>query len=621
MSVDLKSIVINMKGKTDTGIGFVLDDGGELFFTYDEVYGCILKMLSKLLASGIERGDTVIFQIGELKEFVFAFWACIIGDMIPVPIDKVSNKGLMNLLCRISSADSSYVIYDDDCSLSDIKNKICICSYMNCETAQFSTTTEENQIAYIQYSSGSTGTPKGVVLTHENIIANTEAIIKKVGISVDDIGLSWLPLTHDMGLIGFHIIPAYLHANHYLMPTRSFIIKPEMWIHLIDKYAVTLTGAPNFALEHIVKRFEKTKTISDDYSLASLRILFNGSESISVDAINRFYDFFGKKNMGRRVVYPVYGLTEATLAVAFPEEHSPIEIAYIDVNLIKVGERVCFGDENRHAAIVSVGKPLDGVVVTIRNDNYDLLGNLIYGHICVSGKSVASHYVVDNQLVPINNHEFLDTGDIGFYSNDKLYIIGRENEIVINGKNFYLSDAEAIIKNAFKQQGVDSDAFLVPLYDARNTEIVLMINGQYSLAVMQVLERTKGTVFSETAMSIHSVLFVSEIPYTNSGKVKRLEMRCNCATNSYPNNRINLYHANELDSLNDTEHIVIDLFQQTFGFRPHWNDNLINYELNSIDLYIFLAQIEECINAHVEINQVWSCNTLRDLYNCIIHAK
>ncbi|MBR5948427.1 MAG: acyl carrier protein, partial [Clostridia bacterium] len=82
--------------------------------------------------------------------------------------------------------------------------------------------------------------------------------------------------------------------------------------------------------------------------------------------------------------------------------------------------------------------------------------------------------------------------------------------------------------------------------------------------------------------------------------------------------RISLYHANEINSINDTEHIVIDLFQQVFGFRPQWNDMLINYELNSIDLYVFLAQIEECINAHIEINQVWSCNTLRDLYDRIL---
>ena len=618
MSINLKEIVINMKGKTDTGIGIVGVDGAELFFTYDEVYIRILKMLSKLLMSGIKPGDTVIFQIGELKEFVVAFWACIIGDMIPVPIDVVNNKGLMNLLLKISSADSSYVIYDDEHSLSDIKNKICISSYMNCEAASFLATIEENQIAYIQYSSGSTGIPKGVVLTHENIITNAEAIIKKVGISVNDIGLSWLPLSHDMGLIGFHIIPAYLHANHYLMPTRLFITKPEMWVYLIDKYAVTLTGAPNFALEHIIKRFEKMNAILKDYTLASLRILFNGSESISASTINRFYDFFEKKNIGRQVVYPVYGLTEATLAVAFPEEHSPIETAYIDVNLIKVGEPVCFGDENRHAEIVSVGSPLDGVVVTIRNDNYDLLDDMIYGRVCVSGKSVANHYAIDNHLVPINNHEFLDTGDIGYFHNNKLYIIGRENEIVINGKNFYLSDAEAIINSAFKKEGFDSDAYLVPLHDNRNTEIVLMIDSQYSLKLMRALERAKGDIFAETGMAIHSVLFVDEIPYTNTGKVKRLEMRRNCATDKYPNKRISLYHANEINSINDTEHIVIDLFQQVFGFRPQWNDMLINYELNSIDLYVFLAQIEECINAHIEINQVWSCNTLRDLYDRIL---
>ena len=410
MPKNLKDVILEMKNKTETGIGFISRDN-YVSFTYNEVYEHILKMSAFLLNAGVKKGDSVIFQIKETKEFILAFWACILNDYIAIPIERITNKASMNLLNNIYIKQNFHIVYDTyERYLEQFENKICINKYEECSPCKINLSAGAKQIAYIQYSSGSTGIPKGVVLTHENILCNVKAIINKVHISNKDIGLSWLPLSHDMGLIGFHIIPSIIYADHYLMETKLFMTNPQKWIELIDKYHITLTGAPNFALEFISNYFEKSKESIKTYSFDSLRIIFNGAESISTKTIMHFYNVFNDLNLHSNVIYPVYGLTEATLAVTFPEENSPLETAYIDVNNIKIGEKVELLEKSNHSEVVSVGSPLEGNEVTIRNDEYAVLEDLSLGHVCISGGSVAEKYIIDEYNTKVSNTTYIAYG-------------------------------------------------------------------------------------------------------------------------------------------------------------------------------------------------------------------
>ena len=621
MCKNLKDVILNMKNKTETGIGFISSDN-YVYFPYNEVYKHILKMSSFLLNAGIRKGDNVIFQVKETKEFIFAFWACILNDFIAIPIERVNNKANMNLLRNIYNEQNSYIIYDTfERYLEQFDNKICINEYEQYNMCKINQLVDVKQIAYIQYSSGSTGIPKGVVLTHENILCNVKAIINKVHISCEDTGLSWLPLSHDMGLIGFHIIPSMIYADHYLMATKLFMTNPKMWIKLIDKYQITLTGAPNFALEFISNYFEKSKECLKKYSLESLRIIFNGAESISTNTIIHFYKVFDDLKICKNVIYPVYGLTEATLAVTFPKEKSPLETVFIDINNIKIGEKVDLLEKDRYSEIVCVGSPLEGNEVTIRNDEYDVLEELTLGHICISGVSVAEKYIIGDTYIPTSDHSFFDTGDIGFFNKNNLYVIGRENEIIINGKNYYLIDAEAVIKNVFKDCNIYSESYLIPIYENRNIDLTLFIKGKYSLEIIHKVEYARNKVYSEVGIKIKNVLFIDDIPYTNTGKVKRLELRSNYANNSYSNKCIKLYTPHELEQLDDDKHIILDLFQQNFGFKPELDDLLINYELASIDFYVYLGQIEECFKINFDMDQIWDCNSVNEIYEKVLIIK
>lgn len=621
MPKNLKDVILEMKNKTETGIGFISRDN-YVSFTYNEVYEHILKMSSFLLNAGVKKGDSVIFQIKETKEFIFAFWACILNDYIAIPIERITNKASMNLLNNIYIKQNFHIVYDTyERYLEQFENKICINKYEECSPCKINLSAGAKQIAYIQYSSGSTGIPKGVVLTHENILCNVKAIINKVHISNKDIGLSWLPLSHDMGLIGFHIIPSIIYADHYLMETKLFMTNPQKWIELIDKYHITLTGAPNFALEFISNYFEKSKESIKTYSFDSLRIIFNGAESISTKTIMHFYNVFNDLNLHSNVIYPVYGLTEATLAVTFPEENSPLETAYIDVNNIKIGEKVELLEKSNHSEVVSVGSPLEGNEVTIRNDEYAVLEDLSLGHVCISGGSVAEKYIIDDTYIPTSDYSFFDTGDIGYLNKNNLYIIGRENEIVINGKNYYLIDAEAIIKKVFKENNIYSESYLIPIYENNDIDLTLFINAKYSLEIIHVVECAKSEVYSEVGIKIKKALFIDEIPHTNSGKVKRLELRSNYINKLYTNKCIKLYSAHELEQLDDDKHIILDLFQQNFGFKPEPEDLLTNYEIDSIDFYVYLGQIEEYLKLNFDMDQIWDCNSINEICEKLLLIK
>lgn len=615
--MNLKDIVYGMKNRKQKGIGFISSRDEYEFIIYHTLYENILKMSARLRDAGIQKNQKVIFQLNGLQEFVYAFWACIINDMIAIPMGRITNKESLNRLAKICSDTECTIIYDEEEScLANFENVVCVRDYANYDCVEFDVENDfkEDKIAFVQYSSGSTGNPKGVVLSHENIICNANAIIEKLHIADIDQSLSWLPLSHDMGLIGFHIVPVFLYANHYIMSTQLFLTKPVKWIEYIEQYKITMTGTPNFALDNISAIFDRSPALKNKYNLSSLRIILNGSEAISVSTVKYFNKTFENAKIRENVVFPVYGLTEGTLAVAFPEVNSEIQTTCIDVNNIQVGKSVCFCKDKMGAELVSVGSSLACSKITIRNDQYEILGDSVAGHVCIEGGNVAKEYIIGNEFVPTSEYDFLDTGDIGYFHNGNLYIIGRENEFVLNGRNFYLSDAESIVRKVFNEFGLSIEICLIPIYDGKIYNLILFVKNSYSIKVMRAIERTKVDVYAETGIAIDGVMFVDDIPYTISRKIKRLEIRSNYANEVYENKCIKLYSAQEIEMYDDIQHIIMDIFQKSFGFKPDWNDKLSDFQIASLEFYMYLGEIEECLEVYFEMDQMWDCTNLAEFY-------
>ena len=215
-----------------------------------------------------------------------------------------------------------------------------------------------DDVAFVQYSSGSTSEPKGVVLTHRNLMANIDAIGAGIGAQPQDSSLSWMPLTHDMGLIGFHLVPLAAAAEHWLMPTALFVRRPGLWLGKASEHRVTVTCSPNFGYMHYLKSHDPTKAAALD--LSAIRVIFNGAEPIAADLCRQFTEALAPAHLSPNVMFPVYGLAEASLAVTFPEVGAPLATVSLARDSLGPGVEVrpVASATDDAVELVCVGKPV-----------------------------------------------------------------------------------------------------------------------------------------------------------------------------------------------------------------------------------------------------------------------
>src|SRR5262245_57764392 len=270
---------------------------------FGELYERALGILFHLQKLGAKRGDKLILFLGNNEQFIDAFWAAVLGGIVPVPVALGISDEHRRKLLRIARKLGKPFIYTDKRSLERIgafatqagegetfaelqARSFLVDNLEDISKAGSIYRAQPGDTAFIQFSSGSTSEPKGVVLTHGNIIANARGTSEAAGFTEDDVSLSWMPLTHDMGLIGFHIFmfADRIHAN--LMPTELFIRRPLLWMQLASKKRATITCSPNFGYKHYLKVLGDRSV--DGLDLSSVRLIFNGAEPISADLVEEF---------------------------------------------------------------------------------------------------------------------------------------------------------------------------------------------------------------------------------------------------------------------------------------------------------------------------------------------
>jgi acyl-CoA synthetase (AMP-forming)/AMP-acid ligase II/acyl carrier protein len=383
-----------------------------------------------------------------------------------------------------------------------------------------------DDIAFIQFSSGSTSTPKGVVLSHRNLIVNTRAIIAGCDMSEQDHLFSWMPLTHDMGLIGFHLTPLVRDVDQSLMPTDVFVRRPALWLTEAAKVGATMLCSPNFGYQHVLKSFKPEKHATLDLSL--VRLVFNGAEPISVPLCERFMKTLAPFNLSADAMCPVYGLAEASLAVTFPAMQSRFQSLIIDRRMLGIGQNIKILDANQTetgVGFVSVGKPVQDVSVEIRNESGHVLSDDVTGLICIRGDNVTKGYYKEPELNReiISPDGWLNTGDLGFLHEGLLYITGRAKDIIfVNGQNVYPHDLEEIILQA---ELVERGRLAISsrrMTDSDQEQLVVFILHRGDPADILDTGRSITKLLSESAgVPVHSLVPVNRIPKTTSGKVQR----------------------------------------------------------------------------------------------------
>jgi fatty-acyl-CoA synthase len=379
-----------------------------------------------------------------------------------------------------------------------------------------------DDIAVIQFSSGTTNDPKPVALTHANLLANLASLEQYI--TADGapypVGVTWLPLYHDMGLIGNLLSAFYVPGKLVLLPPELFVAMPGAWLRAISRHQGTITAAPSFAFGLCLKRISDEELEGVD--LSSWRVCLNGAEAVSPEAQRRFIERFGHWGFPASSFTPCYGMAEASLAVTFKPADTSFKTLGVDGDKLSVNGIVEPGDKE----ITSVGRPLAGMGVEIRDDHGVVLPSGRVGHIFVSGPSIMAGYFNRPDLTDQALHDgWLHTGDRGFIHDGELFVCGRHKDVVIvRGANHAPEEFEAALDGLVGvRTGCAVAVGFVPA--AGEDEALAMLVEQTSDAPPSLAQDVASRVQQHTGiLPAHvELLTPGTLPRTSSGKLRRRE--------------------------------------------------------------------------------------------------
>ncbi len=628
-STDERSLTFIEGKDTETGI------------TFKQLHQRALGMLYHFQKQGLKAGDELIIYLRNNEKFLDAFWGAIFGGIIPVPVAVGISDEHRSKMYKIYNKLQRPFIYTDEDNLARLKkyadeNKLEDEFSLLQQTAVLvEDTTDLSQqgekhnaqaddVCFVQFSSGSTSEPKGVVLTHRNLVLNVLAKGEAGGYSKDDISLSWMPLTHDMGLIGFHINMIVCFMHHHIMSTELFSRRPILWLQKVSEKRASVICSPNFGYKHFLKAMGDKQIPNMD--LSCVRVILNGAEPISTRLCDEFLDRMASYGLKHTTMLPVYGLAEATLAVAFPKWGQDYRSAHVDRHKLKVGDVVIYLDESN---VNTVSFPIVGFAVPdmkIRIGDID--GNVyeenIIGSILIKGPTVTQGYYLDEiaSKAVMTPDNWFDTGDLGFMFNNELVITGRSKEIIFaHGQNYYPHDLESILIHSN-----DIELGKVAVYGVwdesrQRDELLVFIIFRGDLKDFVSIAKLATYVLNEQAgLEVDQVIPVNRIPKTTSGKFQRRLLADAFGNGEYDevlqkladllndetaedNSDISTLQKNLIKICNDV------LEDQKIGL----NDNFFETGISSLAL----AEIHQCIDDSypdkVDITDLFEYQTIKDL--------
>jgi len=434
------------------------DDDGEII-TYGDLRNGAGKIAKGLQGLGLEPGESVMIMLPSGRDYFYSFMGVLLAGGVPVPVYPPGRIGQLeeHLLRHVAIAQNCLtgimITMPEALRFSRLlRSQVASLRHVVTPEDVYAVTTTDvplpglktSDIALLQYTSGSTGAPKGVVLSHANLLANIRAMGTILEASSKDVFVSWLPLYHDMGLIGAWLGSLYYAAHLVLMSPLAFIARPGRWLTAIHRYGGTISAAPNFAYELCVRHLGDEQIAG--LNLSNWRLALNGAEAVSPETIERFTEHFAPAGFKPESMFPVYGLAENSVGLAFPPLHRPPLIDYVDrAALMNDGHAkpAATGDP---AALrfPACGRPLPGHQIRIV-DAADLeLPDRHEGDIQFCGPSATSGYLrAADKNKEMFHGDWLATGDRGYFADGDLYITGRSKDIIIRaGRNIYPHEVE-----------------------------------------------------------------------------------------------------------------------------------------------------------------------------------
>jgi 1-acyl-sn-glycerol-3-phosphate acyltransferase len=422
------------------------DDGVPM--TYAQLRAEGLRVAAGFAALGIGGGQAVAIMLPTGRDFFLAFVGILLAGAVPVPIyppariaqleEHLRRQSRILGNCRATALVTvpealrvARMVQDLVPTLATVATVQELSRPVAGAALPVARATD---IAFLQYTSGSTGDPKGVVLTHANLLANIRAMAPVARADANDIFVSWLPLYHDMGLIGAWMGGLYVGFPLVVMSPVAFLNRPSRWLRALHRYRATITAAPNFAWEICAARIDERDLAGLD--LASLRLAFNGAEPVSPDTLARFADRFARFGFRREAFTPVYGLAECAVGLAFPPIGRGPLIDRVDRRSLALSGQASPaqpGDTEAHR-FVSCGSPLPGYEIRIVSPDGRELSERMEGRIEFRGPSATSGYFRNAEATrSLFDGDWLDTGDLGYLAGGELFVTSRAKDVIIRG--------------------------------------------------------------------------------------------------------------------------------------------------------------------------------------------
>lgn len=539
------NLALERAARSRRGVTFIDRSESEYFVSYEEIYERARQAAFGLTRLGVRGTDRVGIVLPTSIEFFDAFYGALLAGAVPVPLYPPVRLGRLDeyhaRTARMLRACGARLLLTNRRAGSLLGRTVRKASLAL--GARWMSTLprgkavpaapSQDELALIQFSSGTQLAPKPVRLTHRQILANIKAIRNRIleaypeGPGLTHVGISWLPLYHDMGLIGA-VLTALAHPSDLvLIPPELFVARPALWLQAISKHRATVSAAPNFGYSLCVERIRDEELKGVD--LSSWRLALNGAEPVTPSVLERFIERFRPFGLREEALTPVYGLAEAALAVTFCDPSKRFRSVGFDRHRLGEGVAEVRADGQQ---LVSVGRPLAGYAVRIVDEARRPLPDGRLGGVLVRGPSIMDGYhALEHETAAIVSDGWLDTGDTGFFHEGELFLYGRNNDLIIlHGRNHSPDDIEqALAGIRGVRQGCWAALGIVREGGVGEELVVLVERSRKGRPTDErELRRTVSERILESTGLAPAEVLVCEpgtLPRTSSGKIRRQEAK------------------------------------------------------------------------------------------------